>query len=406
MATNFNIVKKQKHDEDEEDLLDEEEIEEEESAKKSMDSSVKKRMLLFMGVIFIGFILLMLILYLVSIFFHRSYSYDDIELVLKDAAVAYFKDYADYLPVVDGDVVEVDSSNLVAAGKMKDLSEYTKEGILCTGTVQVEKSGSDYLYSPYLNCGDDYTTIELAKKIINEDGNVVTSGYGLYSMNGSYIYRGEDVNNYVQLGKYAWRIVKITSDENVVLIHDKGGLYNPQPWDDRYNESASYASGFNNYGSSRIKEYLEKIYKNPVDDEVLLEKEDLSKLVSFNLCIGKRSPISEGNSNQEECAEVLPDQRYGLLTVSDYMAASVDASCKNATSKSCVNYNYLSKVKNWWLATGNKDDNISAFKVNTDGVIVSDTAANYGNVRPIIYLNKKVLYKSGTGTLDDPYIVK
>ena len=254
MATNFNIVKKKKQDEDEEDLLDEEEIEEEESSKKSMDNSVKKRMLLFMGIIFIGFILLMLILYLVSIFFHRSYSYDDIELVLKNAAVSYFKDYADYLPVDDGDVVEVDSSNLVAAGKMKDLSEYTKEGILCTGTVQVEKSGSDYLYSPYLNCGDNYTTIELAKKIINEEGNVVTSGYGLYSMNGSYIYRGENVNNYVQLGKQVWRIVKITSDENVVLIHDKGVLYNPQPWDDRYNETSSYASGFNNYGSSRIKE--------------------------------------------------------------------------------------------------------------------------------------------------------
>jgi hypothetical protein len=47
---------------------------------------------------------------------------------------------------------------------MKELSEYTQEGVVCSGTVQVEKTGTDYLYTPYLNCGENYATVELYKK--------------------------------------------------------------------------------------------------------------------------------------------------------------------------------------------------------------------------------------------------
>lgn len=404
MSTNFNIVKKKKQDEEE--FFDEDEIEEEKEVKDTDNNVLKKRMIVFMGFILVGFLVLMIILFLVSTFSSHTYEYSDIELILKNAAVAYFKDYPENLPVNDGDIVEVDSSNLVYAGKMKDLSEYTKEGILCTGTVQVEKSGSEYLYSPYLSCGDDYSTVELAKKVAGDDGNIVTSGYGLYSMNGAYVFRGEDVKNYVKLGDTVWRIVKITSDNNIVLIHDTGLVYSNQPWDNRYNEKLSYSSGFNNYKTSRMKEYLDKIYDSPTEDEFLLDKDNLAKIVSFNLCIGKRSANSEGNANKEECAETFPNQKSGLLTLSDFMAASLDPNCKSANNKSCTNYNYLAKVKDWWLVTGNKDDDTTVFKVNNNGIITADTASTYSTVRPVIYLNSKVLYKDGKGTLDKPYEIK
>ena len=407
MGTNFNIVKKSKSEEEENDFLDEDDIEVEEKTSSVLDKTAKKRMFLFMGIISGVVLLLFFVLFLVSMFSHRTYSYENIETLLQSAAESYFKDYPESLPVNDGDIVEIDSSNLVAAGKMKDLSEYTAEGVLCSATVQVEKSGTEYLYTPYLNCGDSYTTVELAKKIVQDESNIVTSGYGLYSMNGAYVYRGEEVNNYIKLGDSLWRIVKITSDNNLVLIHDTGVMYNPQPWDDRYNEKTSYNSGFNQYSNSRIREYLNKIYESPSDDEEkLLSKKNKAKLVSYNLCVGKRSASSEGLNNTEECSDVLRDQKYGLLTLSEYMSASLDAGCKNAGSLSCTNYNYLAKVKNWWLATGNKDDDVTVFKVNSSAMVKAEAAATYATVRPVVYLNSKVLYKSGNGTFEKPYKVK
>lgn len=406
MSSNFNMVKKPKKDED--DFMDEDDIEVEEEKTAVFDKAAKRRMLIFMGVIFGGMIFLFFILYLVSLFSHPVYEYSDIENVLRKAAISYFKDYPESLPVDDGDIVEIDSSNLVTAGKMKDLSEYTSEGVSCSGTVQVQNADGEYLYSPYLNCGDSYTTIELAKKIVEDEANIVNSGYGLYAMNGSYVYRGEDVNNYVKFGNSLWRIVRITSDNNIVLINDTGIAYNSQPWDDRYNEATGYKSGFNQYKASRIREYLNKIYESPDEDsgEKLLSKKDKAKILPFTLCIGKRSVNSEGNTSKEECSEVLGDQMYGLLTLSEYMTASLDSNCTKATSKTCTNYNYLSKVKDWWLATANKDDDITVFKINYNGLIVSESASNYSIVRPVVYLNNKVLYKSGNGTLKKPYKIK
>ena len=62
---------------------------------------------------------------------------------------------------------------------MKSLTEYRTDGVVCTGTVQVQKSGDEYLYIPFLNCGENYYSIELAKKI-ETDNPVTTAGEGLY----------------------------------------------------------------------------------------------------------------------------------------------------------------------------------------------------------------------------------
>ena len=405
MNSNFNLVKKPKKDDE---LMDEDELDEveEESSSMSSDNAAKKKMIKFMGIIMIATILLLFILYLISLLSNKTYEFTDIEKELEEAAVLYFRDHPESLPQQDGNVVEIDSSNLIVGGYMNDLSEYTGEGVLCSGTVQVEKSGTEYLYTPYLNCGENYVTTELYNKIINND-NIVTTGYGLYHNNSGYVFRGEEVNNYVKLGKSMWRIVKVTNNNNIVLISEDGVPYN-QPWDDRYNETRFYESGINQYAASRVKEYLDKIYTNPsVDDgEDILSKADKAKLVSYNVCTAKRLATSEAKDNSEECTEVLKNQKLGLLTLSDYMYASIDPNCKTAANKSCQNYNYLAKDFDWWLVTANKEDSSTVFKVDQNGIAVADNASTYSIVRPVIYLNSKVLYKSGNGTLEKPYKVK
>ena len=410
---NDNLVKKPNKDEEE---VIEEEVEEIEEDDDDHDDSshnggsrnkeAKKKLIIFMGVIMMGALLLLFILWIASLFTTKSYTYEDMETILTDAAVSYFADHPGDLPKDDGDVVEIDAVNLVYAGKMKELSSYRNDGVACTGSVQVEKDGTDYLYTPFLNCGESYYSEELYKKIV-EDNPITTSGDGLYSNNNSYVFRGEKVNNYVQLENRLWRVVKITSDGNVVLINVDGlDIY--QPWDNRYNEEYSYESGINKYEVSRMKEYLEKIYKNPDVDskEDFLSKKDRSRLVAFTLCIGSRSPESESKNNSEECRQTLKNQKVGLLTVSDYLYASLDSGCKSVNTKSCMNYNYLAMSDEWWLITPSPADTSSVYKVDRTGVIKTELARNYSKVRPVIYLDDRTFSSGGKGTLEDPYTVK
>lgn len=416
---NNNMVKKDSSDNDnfdEEEKVEEKEADidtfeddddEDDDYSPSSSDDNKKKLFRRMGFIVFGAIILILVIYLITLVFNgnRSYSYETVEDILSNAAVSYFEDYPDYLPTTEGGVVEVDADNLIATGKMKDLSAYLKDGDSCTASVQVELAAGEYLYRPYLDCGENYTTVEFYKKIV-QDSTPVSSGYGLYANNGSYIFRGEIVNNYVQFEDSTWRIVKITPNHNVVLISD--GIPVAQPWDDRYNETALYEAGHNNYGSSRVKEYLDKVYKTPDKDdgEVILTDKEKTKIVSFNQCIGKRDANNETTNNSVECASVLNNQRLGLLTLSDYIYASVDPECKSAATKSCKNYNYLAISSDWWLATADSNSNSNVYMVNRGGIIYSQIAANYATVRPVIYLSDSTYYKSGKGTKEDPYVIK
>lgn len=415
MGINFNIVKKPK-DKDEEELEEkEEELEEledddDDDSKSKSYYDPKKKMIKFMGIIVIAMIVILIILFIVSLGNKNkgnTYSYSEIESILENAAKDYFKDHPDSLPQEEDYVVEIDSANLVADGKMNDLSEYpTKDGVVCTGSVNVQMEDDEYLYSPILNCGDKYSSVLLHNKVV-DDSNTVTSGDGLYSRGGEYVFRGENVNNYVELGKSLWRIVKITADDEIVLINQDGAGYTTV-WDNRYNEEKQYDAGINNYGVSRIKDYLDQVYKNPDKNlsQDILSKKDKIKLVSYNLCVGKKSPKSEDNKNTDECKQTIKDQKMGLLTLSDYLYASVDPNCKSADTKSCKNYNYLVIKSDWWLMTASSDNTYDVFEVKTNGMVTKDYASNYALARPVVHLNSNVLYKSGKGTLTKPYKVR
>lgn len=414
---NFNIVKKPSNNDDDvkveinddyEADLDGEADDININIKSNNGYDPKKKMFRFMGIIVGIVVVLLLILFIASLGGKnksKTYSYSEIEKIMEKAAKSYFKDHPDYLPD-ESSIIEVDVDSLVNEGKMKDLSQYTKDDISCTGNVQVQKEDDEYIYTPNLNCGDNYSTIPLYSKVL-EKNDVVNSGYGLYHNNNGYVFRGENINNYVQLDNSLWRIVKITSNNNIVLINEEGAGYS-NPWDNRYNEERKYESGINNYASSRAKEFLEKIYKNPDEDdkEDVLSKKDKTRLVEYNVCIGKRTLTSEGKDNSYECRETLKNQKMGLLTLSDFLYASVDPNCKSADTKSCKNYNYLVIKSNWWLGTANSDDTSTVFKVGANGVITADNASNYALLRPVIYLNDTVMYKSGKGTLEKPYTVR
>ncbi len=371
--------------------------------KDEFKEQIKK--ILIIAAVIIGIFFLFIVLAI--LFVKKSYTYDDIEATMKKAAQEYFKDYSDYLPKEENDSKIVPVANLVEGNYMKELSSYLPEGVTCDGKVTVEKLSSSYDYQPYLNCGDKYETIELYKRVTKEE-NIVTSDYGLYSLYGNYVFRGETVNNYVQLGDNLWRIFKVTSDGNIGLVYSKRISLTSLSWDDRYNKSRGYNIGMNNYATSRVKENLQKLYNNEIDENFkLLSKADKAKLAKFDLCVGKRAHKDTTNNNSIECSEKATDVEIGLLTISDYMQASLDSNCKKTLSQNCHNYNYLNTPElSWWFATADKSNSYDVYYYNPDYGIQIKHASNQAYLRPVVYLKSNVFYKSGNGTEKTPYKIK
>ena len=50
------------------------------------------------------------------------------------------------------------------------------------------------------------------------------------------------------------------------------------------------------------------------------------------------------------------------------------------------------------------DNTYSVFSSN-GGAVSFKNASTSGYIRPVINLNSNILYKSGTGTSDDPYVI-
>jgi len=368
---------------------------------------MRKKMIMVFGGIVGGVLVLLLVLFLISLLTTKKYSYYEIEDIMKDAAVEYYKAHKGRLPDNDEVVEAVDDDILVRNEYMKPLSKYLKEGVHCLGKVEVDYNNGDYLYTPYLECGKAYSTVELYKKV-ERKSNIVTQGYGLYQLNNEYVYRGEEVANYITLdGKTdensLWRIVKFTKDGDAVLIKEKADSYS---WDDRFNSTTSYRTGINDYAVSRIKDDLKKLYYLNDEDDGILTDKARKKLVSFSHCSGKRAKDYVNNDNSAECSVMTEKVKIALLTVSDYLNASVDTNCTSVFSKACQNYNYLKVKYNWWLATASLENTVDVYYVRSSGYLDTTDASGFNFVRPVVHLSHKAMYDGGNGTITNPYKIR
>ena len=183
-------------------------------------------MLVFIIVVILIIVIAMLIISLSS---GGKRSYASVEKTMVSAAKKYYKDNPSLLPQESGKDIEVDTTVLASGGYMKDLSELTKNDE-CKGKVIVGKNKNDYDYTAYLDCGSKYKTALLYARLIE---NTVTSGEGLYAVSDfieapttlgvdddgydlsknellyGYVFRGQNVDNYIKIEKMLYRIVRI-----------------------------------------------------------------------------------------------------------------------------------------------------------------------------------------------------
>lgn len=318
------------------------------------------------------------------------------QTMLINAAKRYYEMNTMQLPKENYATTRVALSTLVANGYIND----QLEGLDCPSYVTATNMNGTYEYNAVILCDN---TTRYTTPLINKLGStIVTEGSGLYNYKGSYIYRGENPNNYIKIGNLNYRIIGIEANNTIKIIYN--GVYNEfMPWDDRYNKDTDDQKGINDYVTnekSRIKEYLDSYFTNTNNGEEYTSKV-ISLLTPHTVCVGK---VSMRDNTSNVCSKTLDNQLISTITVNDYINASLDKDCSLTNSINCQNYNYLNR--NSWTLTANKDDSYTAFYISYyDGILKNYTSASNA-VRPVLTLRNSVVYVSGTGTETDPYIIK
>lgn len=202
---------------------------------------------------------------------------------------------------------------------------------------------------------------------ILENTSLVYEGNGAYRINGNTIYKGENVDNYVSFSNMLWRIIKIKSDNTIVMMLDD--YINILPWNEEYTA----------FTKSDIFNYLNDIFIKSFNTE---------KLAKTTICeddINSMTTIS--------CSKMNLDNYISLLDISDYVNSIVD------------DKTFLSKEdEKIWLANSSSAAN-KAWHTSSNTITLSKPNINY-LVKPVVTLANNNVLLSGTGTKENPYIVK
>lgn len=346
------------------------------------------------------FVVLLILLFLVASCSNVTPKLDDFDLKMANAAKKYYESHTDELPSEDKDTKTITLSKMIENGMISDPST---EETTCTGDVTVTNNNGNYLYTPTFNCGDDIKTTFLVDKIIDEQ--IVTEGHGLYQMGNEYVYRGETLNNYLELDGGIYRILRIKEDGTIRVIQTKANiLLEGVTWDNRYNESRKASEGNNDFYinsiSSRIKESLENAYKN----DTIISPTLKPYLTTHEICYGKRSAADSSKDGSTECSIKLAGAPVSTIALYEYLAVSIDSNCNNALDQSCKNYNYLANIQSsYWTVTADAESTHKAFRINR--VPSTSTCNNAIKVILTFNLDEKLVYKSGDGTSANPFKV-
>lgn len=366
------------------------------SIKNLTSGENKQKLTLLISIIGVMIIIILVIAIVVKIIGSKI-TYEELEEKLASAAESYTNDYPNNLPTAENPTTVISATTLIENKYIKELKKYVKDSS-CTANVNILYKEGTYDYQTFLTCKDFQT--EKFIDTIKNNNQISSFGEGLYEMNNELVYRGQNPNNYIKFAGQIWRIVKVNNKGQFILIIDELDNKNYGNWDNRYNTETESTKGNNNFALSRALSTLVNIYREKYSK---YEK----YITLYDLCAGKRSVNEMSKDGILECTNAMTNQSIGLLPLYDYMNASLDNLCVTSISNECQNYNYLVNSKDkWWTVTGNSDNTYEVYYINYSGRIVNEDATTNANYRYTIALKDNILYKSGTGTLEDPYEIR
>jgi type IV pilus assembly protein PilA len=312
------------------------------------------------------------------------------------------------------------------------------DGTEMTGVVKVSYVDNSYTYE-YLEMSEEEAgldSLKLSNYIL--DTNALGEDSGLYQVYGKtietdfgqttytydnsiYYYKGSNPNNYVKIYTGAgntnaeiWNIVSIDNNNNVVKLV-RTGKKTKLKWATNKEDILTTSSDISKYlretvyqgFSDTFKNYLQQRNPSWLTGEVATTKTTLKDVLA-----------SEKTSRESGSIYV------SLLSVSDYIIASLDSNCQNDI-KNCVNSNWLTSL----VVKENNNEEVGYFlrnlvssdsspkevwTVNKSGLnkvnILDSKSELY--VYPVIYLPTSVTVTKNDsidnpyGSASNPYIIK
>lgn len=358
---------------------------------------IDKKYLMIGGGIIGLIVLVIIIMVVIKLLSGPGKNYGKVEQKIVTAAQEYFKKNPDSIPE-EGSSTKLDAETLIADGHLKNLEKLIDD--TCTASVTVMNNGGKSLYLPDLQC-TEYKTVHFKDKII-EDQLVEDSENpyesGLYEVDGEYIFKGKNVNNYISWSGITWRILKIDENGNLRLLksnYEKG----KKIWDNKYNVELGKSRGVNDYVNSSLLETLNESYQG-------IQDTNKAHLIPHEVCVGKRAENELKISYDVDCAEKIDNQYISTINTLDYPMASLDENCKEVGSGSCTNYNYLNdNISTSWTTIGNADNTYEVYYISA-GWVGTSNANKSQNYNWIVYVSGEELYTEGDGTLENPYVIQ
>lgn len=268
------------------------------------------------------------------------------------------------------------------------VSELVKSKILnksnLTGCVKINynEKTKNHIYSYINNNCENIITIK--DRVLD---NIVDNGDGLYQVDNKYIFKGNNPNNYILINNSIYRILSIDNNGIKVISNESITSKEFDSKESRNNDNNTYCldsiNGCNIYMSngvdvlddSDIYEYLENVYSNST-----------SYLVKTNWDLSLVSKIDELGEENTITSNI------GLLTIKDYLDSK-------------INNSWLNNGEDYWTFTGVKDNNYQVWYITSSGKIDKKNADEIIGVRPVLNISSN-LKASGSGTIDNPYILR
>ena len=219
------------------------------------------------------------------------------------------------------------------------------------------------VFNPKTESGEK---VEVFSATVRKDNPVVTEGEGLYAQNGDFVFKGEDVNNYVLYAGKTWRIMQVYLNGQVKLVLDIPLA------------EVSYDNQKTTYEKSYIHSYIKD------SNNLKLNYDDLEEV---DICLDELDDISKLT-----CENKMTD-KVSILGLNDYInSLSIE-----------TNKSYINNTKNIWLY--NKNSEGLAWNI-ANGKLSKDELSFEYSVKPVITLKGTAHCETGKGTENDPYIVK
>lgn len=229
--------------------------------------------------------------------------------------------------------------------------------------------GSRFFYYYSKNKETASTGVTTLVKTI-KDKNKENKNFGAIS--GSYYFVNDADNNYVKYSNITWRIVKINSDNTILLVA---------------NESVSNLAFGENKKSFKESYIYEWLNKTEVDNTGIFERnlsEVKGTLVKQKLCKDKVNSLKKITCNKKD-----KDIYVGLLSIEDYINVGADKS-------------YLNNNSSFYLSNLNKENRVWFV---SDGKLSSSDGTDLYGIRPTILVRDGLNYISGDGSEASPYIL-